>query len=62
MLRGRLLLSTYKSMWELKKVDMAEKEKLQKLDILDTLLAKPEPLSAVDQVIKDKIVAQYFLD
>ncbi|XP_020875124.1 glutathione S-transferase T3-like [Arabidopsis lyrata subsp. lyrata] len=37
-------------------------EKLQKLGILDTLLAKPEPLSAVDQVIKDKIVAQYFLD
>ncbi|XP_010451691.1 PREDICTED: glutathione S-transferase T3-like [Camelina sativa] len=55
-------LAEYKSMLEVKKVDMAEKEKLQKLGILDTLLAKPEPLSATDQVIKDKIVAQYFLD
>ncbi|XP_010444924.1 PREDICTED: glutathione S-transferase T3-like [Camelina sativa] len=53
-------LADYKSMWEVKKVDMAEKEKLQKLGILDTLLAKPEPLSEVDQLIKDKIVAQYF--
>ncbi|XP_019088381.1 PREDICTED: F-box protein At2g14710-like [Camelina sativa] len=55
-------LAEYKRMWEVKKLDMAEKEKLQKLGILDTLLAKPEPLSAVDQVIKDKIVAQYFCD
>ncbi|XP_010495300.1 PREDICTED: glutathione S-transferase T3-like [Camelina sativa] len=50
----------YKSMLEVKRVDMAEKEKLQKLGILDTLLAKPEPLSEADQLIKDKIVAQYF--
>ncbi|XP_010445416.1 PREDICTED: glutathione S-transferase T3-like [Camelina sativa] len=53
-------LAEYKSMWEVKKVDMAEKDKLQKLGILDTLFAKPEPLSEADQVIKDKIVAQYF--
>ncbi|XP_010412447.1 PREDICTED: glutathione S-transferase T3-like [Camelina sativa] len=53
-------LAEYKSMWEVKKVDMAEKEKLQKLGILDTLLAKLEPLSEADQLIKDKIVAQYF--
>ncbi|XP_010468416.1 PREDICTED: glutathione S-transferase T2-like [Camelina sativa] len=53
-------IAEYKSMWEVKKVDMAEKEKLQKLGILDTLLAKSEPLSEADQVIKDKIVAQYF--
>ncbi|XP_010507767.1 PREDICTED: glutathione S-transferase T3-like [Camelina sativa] len=53
-------LAEYTSMWEVKRVDMAEKEKLQKLGILDTLLAKPEPLSAADQLIKDKIVAQYF--
>ncbi|XP_010462934.1 PREDICTED: glutathione S-transferase T3-like [Camelina sativa] len=55
-------LAEYTSMWEVKRVDMAEKEKLQKLGILDTLLAKPEPLSAADQLIKDKIVAQYFAD
>ncbi|XP_010478404.1 PREDICTED: glutathione S-transferase T3-like [Camelina sativa] len=53
-------LAEYKSMFEVKRVDMAEKEKLQKLGILDTLLAKPEPLGEVDQLIKDKIVAQYF--
>ncbi|XP_010513634.1 PREDICTED: glutathione S-transferase T3-like [Camelina sativa] len=51
-------LAEYKSMWEVKRVDMAEKEKLQKLGILDTLLAKPEPLGEVDQLIKDKIMGQ----
>ncbi|XP_019100881.1 PREDICTED: uncharacterized protein LOC104789430 [Camelina sativa] len=55
-------LAEYTSMWEVKRVDMAEKEKLQKLAILDTILAKLEPLSAADQLIKDKIVAQYFTD
>ncbi|XP_023641261.1 glutathione S-transferase T3-like [Capsella rubella] len=53
-------LADYKSMWEIKKEEMAETEKLQKLAILDTLLAKKEPLSASDEAIKDKIVNQYF--
>ncbi|KAF3579226.1 hypothetical protein DY000_02028670 [Brassica cretica] len=35
----------YKSMWEMKMGDLAMKERLSKLAILDTLLAKKEPLS-----------------
>ncbi|XP_010451447.1 PREDICTED: glutathione S-transferase T3-like [Camelina sativa] len=53
-------LAEYKSMWDVKKEELAEKEKLQKLAILDTLLAKKEPLNASEEVIMNKIVSQYF--
>ncbi|XP_023644445.1 glutathione S-transferase T3-like [Capsella rubella] len=53
-------VAEYQSMWEIKKVEMAETEKLQKLAILDTILAKKEPLSESDELIKKKIVSQYF--
>ncbi|KAF3569509.1 hypothetical protein DY000_02014733 [Brassica cretica] len=43
-------LEEYKSMWELKMEDLAMKEKLSKLAILDTLLAKKEPLSETEEV------------
>ncbi|XP_013632472.1 PREDICTED: glutathione S-transferase T2-like [Brassica oleracea var. oleracea] len=42
-------LSDYKSMWELKMEDLAMKEKLSKLAILDTLLAKKKPLSETEE-------------
>ncbi|KAF2547482.1 hypothetical protein F2Q70_00019981 [Brassica cretica] len=41
----------YKSMWDLKMEDLAQKEKLSKLAILDTLLAKKEPLSESEEVM-----------
>ncbi|XP_056841797.1 glutathione S-transferase T3-like [Raphanus sativus] len=50
----------YKSIWEIKKEDFAEKEKLSKLAILDTLLAKKDQLTEAEEIVKDKIVAQYF--
>ncbi|XP_010436546.1 PREDICTED: glutathione S-transferase T3-like [Camelina sativa] len=53
-------LAEYKSMWDVKKEELAEKEKLQKLAILDTLLAKKEPLNASEEIIMNKIVSQYF--
>ncbi|XP_019085083.1 PREDICTED: glutathione S-transferase T3-like [Camelina sativa] len=52
-------LAEYKSMWDVKKEELAEKEKLQKLAILDTLLAKKEPLNASEEIIMNKIVSQY---
>ncbi|KAL0650779.1 hypothetical protein Bca4012_093470 [Brassica carinata] len=36
-------LDDYKTIWEIKKEDLAMKEKLSKLAILDTLLSKKEP-------------------
>ncbi|XP_013639303.1 PREDICTED: glutathione S-transferase T3-like [Brassica oleracea var. oleracea] len=50
----------YKSMWDLKMEDLAQKEKLSKLAILDTLLAKKEPLSESEEVVKNKLLALYF--
>ncbi|KAG2311350.1 hypothetical protein Bca52824_022907 [Brassica carinata] len=50
----------YKSIWEIKKEDLAMKEKLSKLAILDTLLAKKEPLSEAEEVVKNKLLVLYF--
>ncbi|KAF2539102.1 hypothetical protein F2Q68_00020327 [Brassica cretica] len=40
-------LAEYTSIWEMKKEDLAMKERLSKLAILDTLLAKKEPLMLI---------------
>ncbi|KAL0743726.1 hypothetical protein Bca4012_085239 [Brassica carinata] len=40
----------YKSMWEIKREELAMKEKLSKLAILDTLLCKTGPLSEAEEV------------
>ena len=53
-------LAEFTSIWEMKKEDLAMKEKLSKLAILDTLLAKKEPLSEAEEVVKNKLLAQYF--
>ncbi|XP_056841608.1 glutathione S-transferase T3-like [Raphanus sativus] len=50
----------YKDMCSLKMVDLAQKEKLCKLSILDTLLAKKESLTEAEEIVKDKLLAQYF--
>ncbi|XP_048624028.1 glutathione S-transferase T3-like [Brassica napus] len=53
-------LDEVKSIWEFKKEDLVMKEKLSKLAILDTLLAKKEPLSEAEEVVKNKLLALYF--
>uniref|UniRef100_A0A0D3CUZ2 Uncharacterized protein n=1 Tax=Brassica oleracea var. oleracea TaxID=109376 RepID=A0A0D3CUZ2_BRAOL len=45
-------MAEYTTIWEMKKEDLAMKEKLSKLAILDTLLAKKEPLSEAEEVVK----------
>ncbi|KAF2575383.1 hypothetical protein F2Q70_00002355 [Brassica cretica] len=52
-------LAEYTSIWEMKKEDLAMKERLSKLAILDTLLAKKEPLSEAEEVVKNKLLARY---
>ncbi|XP_013639298.1 glutathione S-transferase T3-like [Brassica napus] len=49
----------YTTVWEMRKEDLERKEKLSKLAILDTLLAKTEPLSEAEEVAKNKLLAQY---
>ncbi|KAL0695985.1 hypothetical protein Bca4012_063165 [Brassica carinata] len=50
----------YATIWEIKKEDLAMKEKLSKLAILDTLLAKKEPLTESEEVVNNKLLSQYF--
>lgn len=47
-------------MEEVKKEDLAMKERLTKLAILDTLLQKSEPLTEAEEVVKNKLLAAYF--
>ena len=51
-------LAEYTTIWEMKKEDLAMKEKLSKLAILDTLLAKKEPLTEAEEVVKNKLLAE----
>ncbi|KAG2271124.1 hypothetical protein Bca52824_065679 [Brassica carinata] len=53
-------LDEVKTIWEFKKEDLEMKEKLSKLAILDTLLAKQQPLSEAEEVVKNKLLALYF--
>ncbi|XP_018480023.1 glutathione S-transferase T3-like [Raphanus sativus] len=53
-------VAEYTSLWEMKKEDLAMKEKLSKLAILDTLLAKKEALTEAEEMVKDKLLAEYF--
>ncbi|KAG2268775.1 hypothetical protein Bca52824_063330 [Brassica carinata] len=43
-------VAEYTTVWEMRKEDLERKEKLSKLAILDTLLAKTEPLSKAEEV------------
>ncbi|KAL0713018.1 hypothetical protein Bca4012_019996 [Brassica carinata] len=53
-------LEDYRSMYELRMVDLDKKEKLSKLEILDTLLAKKDPLSESEETVKNKLLAECF--
>ncbi|KAJ4866221.1 glutathione S-transferase T3-like [Raphanus sativus] len=56
---GKALLD-YKSIWEIKKDELAMNEKLSKLAILDTLLVKKESLTEAEEVVKNKLLEEYF--
>ncbi|KAF2602909.1 hypothetical protein F2Q70_00026348 [Brassica cretica] len=53
-------VAEYSTIWEMKKEDLMMKEKLSKLAILDTLLAKKDPLTEAEEVVKNKLLAEYF--
>ncbi|XP_013669417.1 glutathione S-transferase T2-like [Brassica napus] len=58
--QGLKSIDESKTIMELKKEDLMRKEKLSKLAILDTLLAKPGTLSEAEEVVKNKLLAQLF--
>ncbi|EFH56892.1 hypothetical protein ARALYDRAFT_344080 [Arabidopsis lyrata subsp. lyrata] len=51
----------FSKMFELKQKDLEGMKELQKLSILDSLIAKKENLDEEDKVVKKKLVAELFL-
>uniref|UniRef100_A0A0D3D637 No apical meristem-associated C-terminal domain-containing protein n=1 Tax=Brassica oleracea var. oleracea TaxID=109376 RepID=A0A0D3D637_BRAOL len=49
-------LSEFQTMWNIKKEDLAMKEKLSKMKLLDSLIAKQEPLAEYEEALKKKII------
>ncbi|XP_048615814.1 glutathione S-transferase T3-like [Brassica napus] len=49
-------LSDFQSMWSIKQNDLAMKERLSKLRILENLLAKDPPLADYEEVIMKKLI------
>lgn len=50
----------YDRVWEIKREDLAGRERLSKLAILDTLLQRKEPLSEAEEVVKNKLLELLF--
>ncbi|KAL0716355.1 hypothetical protein Bca4012_065677 [Brassica carinata] len=46
----------FQSIWEIKQKDFALKEKLNKQKILDSLIAKTEPLTDLEIALKNKLI------
>lgn len=45
------------NMWELRQKDFALKEKLNKQKLLDSLIAKTDPLSELESALKNKLIS-----
>ncbi|XP_013721574.1 glutathione S-transferase T3-like [Brassica napus] len=54
--QSRMTFSEFQSMWSLKKEDLSQKEKLSKIKLLDSLLAKQEPLADYEEALKKKLI------
>ncbi|KAF2595707.1 hypothetical protein F2Q68_00011368 [Brassica cretica] len=48
-------LSKFQSMWSIKQQDLALKERISKMKLLDSLLAKEGPLEGYEEALKKKI-------
>ncbi|XP_013615145.1 PREDICTED: glutathione S-transferase T3-like [Brassica oleracea var. oleracea] len=51
-------LQELRQMWEIKANDLAMKDKLSKTKLLDSLLAKTEPLSELKVALKNKLITE----
>ncbi|XP_022568809.1 uncharacterized protein LOC111211804 [Brassica napus] len=54
-------VAAFESMWTMKKEDMAMKERLTKMKLLDSLIAKPEPLADYEEELKKKLITDLLL-
>lgn len=46
--------------WSMKQEDLCRRERLSKLGLLDRLLAKPEPLTEGDEMLKKQLISDLF--
>ena len=51
-------LSQFQTMWTIKKEDLALKEKLEKIKLLNTLLAREGPLAASEETLKEQLITE----
>ncbi|KAL0674822.1 hypothetical protein Bca4012_002803 [Brassica carinata] len=51
-------LQELRQMWEIKAKDLIMKDKLSKTKLLDSLLAKTEPLSELEVALKNKLITE----
>ena len=50
-------LKEFESMWAIKQQDLAAKDKLSRMRLLESLLAKKEPLTEYEEALKKKIIS-----
>ncbi|KAF8082676.1 hypothetical protein N665_0812s0006 [Sinapis alba] len=51
-------LKDFQSMWSIKQQDLAMQERLSKLSLLDSLIAKKEPLADYEEALKKKLISE----
>lgn len=50
--------SEFQTMWTVKEKDMAAKERLKKMGLLESLICKKEPLSEYEDELKNKLISE----
>ena len=53
-------LSEFQTMWSIKQQDLAMKERLSKISMLNSLIGKQEPLSECGEAYKQKLITDLF--
>ncbi|KAF3601621.1 hypothetical protein F2Q69_00035870 [Brassica cretica] len=48
-------------MWSIKKEDFAMKERLSRMKLLESLIAKQEPLAEYEEALKKKLISELLL-
>ena len=54
----QLSASEFQGMWSLKEKNLAAKERLKKMGLLESLIAKKEPLSQFEEALRDKLITE----
>ncbi|KAL0711413.1 hypothetical protein Bca4012_018391 [Brassica carinata] len=48
----------FQDMWSIKEKDIASKERLKKMDLIESLISKKEPLSQFEEALKEKLITE----